>query len=166
MFKMVIVLSILSSFTLSKSFEQNGVKDGNMRVSTNFYFEQPKDEDDSNSANLNTQIGYFMNNRVEVMFSLGLEKMKGADEFYYRLTPGINYYFYKTPIITPYFGARLYYWNSSYEYIVEEKGSSLCIGSHLFISEDVAISPEFGIDFVDFNSNDGTYLSTALTYFF
>jgi len=162
--KSALLLSLLSFSSSAQTFEQNGVKDGNIRLSVSLYTEQPEDE--PNSANFDALVGYFVSSDIETMISVGLEKMKGADEFYYRLTPGVNYYFYKAPIFTPYIGARLYYWNSSYEYIKEKKGSSLCIGSHLFVNENVAITPEFGVDFIDFDTNDGTYFSTSLTYFF
>jgi hypothetical protein len=162
--KLTILLPLFTSFALSQSFEQNGVKDGNVRLSMSLYSEQPQDE--SNSADFDIQSGYFINDNIEILFRLGLEKMRGADEFYYRLTPGLNYYFYNTPIFTPYVGARVYYWNSSYEYIQEKKGSSLSIGSHFFVNENVAISPELGIDFIDFESKDATYFSTSLSYFF
>ena len=155
-------LVLLTSFGFAQTFEQNGVKDGNIKLSASLYTQQPTDGDDN--VNFNGQVGYFLNDNIEVL--LGLNAETRQEEIYYTLSPGVNYYFYKTPIFTPYIGGQFYYWNTSFEYIKEEKGSTLYLGTHAFISENIAISPEFGTNFVDFESNQGTYFNTFLTYFF
>lgn len=161
--RLVISLLLLTSSALSESFEQDGVKEGNIKISASLYTQQPNEGDDS--VNLNAQVGYFMNGNIETLIGLDIRTRKD-DEFDYTISPGVNYYFYKTPFITPFIGSRFYYWNTSFEYQKEEKGVSFYIGTHLFLSENIAISPEFGIDFINFESKKGTYFDTYLTYFF
>jgi len=161
--KVTLILPLLTSFGLSQSFEQAGVKEGNVKVSASLYTQQPKDED--NNINFNAQIGYFFTDKIETI--IGIETIsRNSDEFDYTLSPGLNYYFYKTPLVTPFIGAKFYYWNSSFEYIKEERGVTLYIGTHLFLNENVAVTPEFGVNYIDFESNKGTYFNTFLTYFF
>jgi hypothetical protein len=163
-FKMIIrAILILSLLSLtSNAFEQNGVKDGNMKISASLYTTQAKD--DFNTMNLNSQTGYFYGNNIEIL--IGLEINVKQKEFYYTLLPGINYYFLKKPIVTPYIGTQMYYNNTSNEYIQEEKGYRFYLGTHLFISEDIAVTPELGAIYEDFNREKGTYFNTFLTYFF
>jgi hypothetical protein len=162
--KIILMLPLLTSLGLSQSFEQDGVKEGNIKISASLYTQQPRG-DEENHINFNSQIGYFINSNIETI--IGLETVSRKDnEFDYTLSPGINYYFYKTPLVTPYIGAKFYYWNSSFEYIREERGATLYIGTHLFLNENIAVTPEFGVNYIDFESNKGTYFNTFLTYFF
>ncbi len=155
-----LILSII--IVSSNAFEQNGVKNGNMKVSASLYSNQDKDKYDT--MNFNSQVGYFFNNSIEVL--VGLQVDVQQNEFYYTLSPGVNYYFYKTPIMTPYIGGQIFYKNTSNEYVREKKGNTFYIGTHLFVSEDIAVTPEFGVRYLDFETDKGTYFNTFLTYFF
>ena len=164
LFKKISKIFLILSITVlsSNAFEQNGVKDGNVKVSASLYSNQEKDKYDT--MNFNAQLGYFYNNSIEII--LGFKVDIQQKEFYYTLLPGINYYFFKTPIITPYIGGQIYYWNTSNEYIREKTGNRFYIGSHFFITEDIAVTPEFGTIYEDFKTEKGTYFNTFLTYFF
>jgi hypothetical protein len=161
--KMGRAILILSISTLNLyPFEQNGVKDGNIKISASLYSNQEEDKYDT--MNFNSQVGYFYNSSVE--FLVGLQIDIQQNELYYTLSPGINYYFYKTPIITPYIGGQIFYKNTSNEYIREKKGNTFYLGTHLFVSEDIAVTPEFGVRYLEFETKKGTYFNTFLTYFF
>ena len=160
--KVAIVSTLISTFAFGASFEQNGVADGNVKFSAALYSTQNSDEYDT--LGFNTQLGYFFTDRLEVLLGLDIDTQR--NEIYYTLAPGVSYYFYKTAITTSYLGAKLYYWNTSNEYVMEEKGNTFYLGTDFFISENVAITPEVGINFLDFDEKKGTYFNTFLTYFF
>ena len=156
------IFTFLTSIGLSASFEQNGVNEGNVKLSAALYSTQSSDEFDT--FGLTTQLGYFLTDRIEILIGLDIDVER--DEIYYTLAPGISYYFYKTLITSSYIGAKVYYWNTSNEYIEEEKGNTFYLGTDLFISENVAITPEIGVNYLDFKTKKGTYFNTYLTYFF
>lgn len=160
--KIVMISALLSTLSFGASFEQNGVQEGNVKFSAALYSTQSDDE--FNTFGLNTQLGYFFTDRLEVLLGLDIDTQR--DEVYYTIAPGVSYYFYKTAITTSYLGAKLYYWNTSNEYIMEEKGNTFYLGTDFFISENVAITPEVGVNFLDFETKKGTYFNTFLTYFF
>ena len=160
--KIFFMLFLINSFGYSTSFEQNGVKEGNVKFSAGLYSTQSSDEFDT--FGFNTQLGYLLSDKVEIL--LGLDVDTQRNELYYTLSPGISYYFYKTPITTSYVGLKLYYWNTSNEYIQEQKGNTFYLGTDFFISENVAITPEAGVNYLDFKSKKNTYFNTFLTYFF
>ena len=160
--KIYSMVALITSFGVGASFEQNGVKEGNVKFSAALYSTQSSDEFDT--FGFNTQLGYLVTDRVEILLGLDIDTQR--EEFYYTLSPGISYYFYKTPITTSYVGMKLYYWNTSNEYIKEEKGNTFYLGTDVFISENVAITPEVGVNYLDFKSKESTYFNTFLTYFF
>ena len=45
-------------------------------------------------------------------------------------------------------------------------GSKFYVGAHQFLSENFAITPEAGAQFIDFTDYTETYLNVYLTYFF
>ncbi len=150
----------------SNAFEQNGVKDGNIKISGSLVSTQPKSG--LNKMDLYFEVGDFYNDNIEVLIGLQLEvqEMQKNNELFYTLSPGVNYYFYKTPLITPYIGGQFFYKNTSYEYVRETKGSKFYIGTHVFITENIAMTPEFGTIYKDFDIEKGTYFNTFFTYFF
>jgi len=156
----VIILFIIVVNTYG--FEQNGVKDGNMKISISLISEQ--DDNKYNTMDFYSQFGYFYKDNIEFIFGLQLEVFR--EELYFTLSPGFNYYFYNMPIFTPYIGGQFFYKNTTYEYIREKKGDKFYMGGHLFISENIALTPEFGITYYDFDEKKGTYFNTLLTYFF
>ncbi len=163
-FTKVLQITLLLSIVVfnSEAFEQNGVKAGNIKISASLYSNQDKDK--YNTMDFNSQLGYFYNSNIEFLVGLQIETQQG--EIYYTLSPGLNFYFFKTPIVTPYVGGQVFYKNTSNEYIREKKGDAIYIGTHLFISENIAISPEFGARYLEFETEKGTYFNTFLTYFF
>ena len=144
------------------AFEENGVKSGNMKLSTTLSSNQ--DNNEYNTAIFYSQIGYFYNKNIE--FLVGLELEEKQKELYYTPSIGVDYYFYNTPIITPYIGGQIFYKNTTNEYIREKKGHKFYIGTDIFISENIAITPEYGIMYIDFNIEQGTYFNALLSYFF
>jgi len=159
-----IPLLLLFSFpVLTQAFENNGVKEGNMRLSMGFFSEYNDDEHDD-SYNLDTKIGYFINKDSEIYF--GINIITELKDTKFVLSPGINYYFYQTPLLTPYIGIQYYYQNTTNKYIKAKEGSTLYIGTHFFLNENVALTPEFGINYVHFPKQKNTYFNTSLSYFF
>jgi len=161
--KLGIILVLLTVYSQSATFEQNGVKDGNIRVSLGFYSEH-NDDDKGDSYDLETQIGYFLNDDVEIY--LGVSTFTNYEDTTFILSPGFNYYFYKTPILTPYVGAQYYYQNTTNEFIESKEGSTFYIGTHFFVNENVAFTPEFGVNYIDLKERKNTYFNTFLSYFF
>jgi len=154
------LLAIIASY--GNAFEQNGVKNGNTRVSASLYSSQ--DIDEYNTINFNAQLGYFATNKIEAL--IGLDTITQQNNTYFTISPGLNYYFYNRPIITSYIGTQYYYWNTTNEYIREKDGIKFYVGTHIFLSENVAVTPEFGSIYLDFDKNKGTYFNTFLSYFF
>ncbi|HHB93631.1 MAG TPA: hypothetical protein ENK88_00605 [Campylobacterales bacterium] len=154
------LLAIITNYT--NAFEQNGVKDGNTRVSVSLYSNQNKDE--YNTINFNAQLAYFATNKIETL--VGIDTITQQDNTYFTISPGVNYYFYNRPIITSYIGTQYYYLNSTNEYIKSKDGIKFYVGTHIFLSENVAVTPEFGSIYLNFDKNKGTYFNTFLSYFF
>jgi hypothetical protein len=157
-------LFLLFSFSsLAQAFENNGVKDGNIRFSMGFFSEY-NDEKNHDSYDLDTQMGYFINNNFEIYFGINVGTQVKHTKFV--LSPGINYYFYQTPVLTPYIGIQYYYQNTTNEFIKAQEGNTLYIGTHFFLNENVAVTPEFGINYMNFTEQKNTYFNTSLSYFF
>ena len=156
-------LILLNVHLYSVPYEQNGVKDGNIRLSVGFYSEH-NDKDKDDSYTLDTQVGYFVNDNLELYLGLNTDTTNNNTKFV--LSPGVNYYFYKTPITTPYVGIQYYYQNTTNEFIEAIEGNTLYIGTHIFLNENVAITPEFGVNYIDFKEQQNTYFNTFLSYFF
>jgi len=155
----IVLLSALSS-TVS-AFEQNGVKEGNNRVSASARISVP-DEGDK-SITLLGQYGYFLKDDVEVM--VDVFSTTNTDTTYL-LGLGANYYFAKTPTLTPYVGAQYYHTGMTGNSDLSGNGDKIYVGAHQFLSENFAITPEAGAQFVDFTDYSETYLNVYLTYFF
>jgi len=160
--KILSIFLLLNSFLSSKNVEKNGVKDGNMKISATLYSNQEREGYDT--VNLNAQLGYFYNEEIELLIGFQIDVQQ--NELYYTLSPGVNYYFYNQPRITPYIGGQFFYKNTSNEYVKEKKGHTFYLGTHLFVSENVAITPETGIRYFNFHTQKGTYINTFLSYFF
>ena len=161
--KIGMIWLLFNSYAFSERFEQNGVKDGNIRLSLGFYSEQ-NDKDKPDTYNLETQVGYFVNDNIEAYFGINTATKNKDTTFV--LSPGINYYFYKTPIFTPYIGFQYYYQNTTNEYVEAQEGNTFYLGTHIFLNENVALSPEFGVNYIDFKEKKNTYFNTFLSYFF
>ncbi len=159
----VLVLTMATASVLSAStFEQNGVKEGNNRVSAGIYTTVP-DEGDA-SVTFYGEYGHFLTDDIELALATTVSSSNG-DTFYY-IKPGINYYFLKTPTLTPYVGGHIYYFDSTVDNSDSDYGNNYHIGVHKFFSENFALTGEAGLDFFEFNEYLQTYTNIYLTYFF
>jgi len=159
---LISILVLGSTISYSASFEQNGVKEGNNRVSIGLYTTIP-DEGDESTTFYGTY-GYFYNDNVELSLAATITA-SGGDTFYW-LKPGANYYFLKNPTLTPYIGASIYYFDSSVDNTDADYGSEYHIGAHKFFTEDMAITGEAGSSFYEFDEYLQSYINIYLTYFF
>ena len=161
--KITFICLILSTNLLSSQFEQNGVKDGNILLSLNLVSTQ-NDKDAEDTYNINTKVGYLFSDNLEIYLGLNINTNYTDTQFV--LSPGVNYYFYKRPILTPYIGFQYYYQNTTNEYIKSQEGNTYYLGTHVFLNENVALTPEFGVNYLEFKEQKNTYFTTSLSYFF
>lgn len=161
-FKIILLTPFLIlTITLSSTFEQNGVKEGNTKISIGF------DDDKTKGKEANRKFygsyGNFISNDVELFVKLKYSTEAGIDSCFLEL--GGSYYFLKSVTLTPYigYGAGIECINSQWGTSDEEDAF---IGIHNFLSENIAISTEFGVDIINATEYLGRYLSVNLTYFF
>jgi len=157
--KLLILLLILST---ANAFEQNGVKEGNNRVSASARLTFPDGGD--TSLQVLGQYGKFLTDDVEIMVDLFSSTSDG--DTFYLLGLGGNYYFAKKPTLTPYVGAQYYRSGLSGDSDFTANGTRFYIGTHKFLTENFAITPEAGAMFFDFTDYSQSYLNVYLTYFF
>ncbi|NEW60047.1 hypothetical protein GSY74_02015 [Sulfurovum sp. bin170] len=155
----VLVLSTLAS---AGTFEQNGVKEGNNRVAATARLTSP-DEGDENIQFIG-QYGKFLTDDIEIMLDVFTHTQNA--ETIYMLGAGVNYYFAKTPTLTPYIGAQYYHSDYTATGDWDSNGMRTNIGAHKFLTENFAITPEAGALFIDFEDYRESYLNIYLTYFF
>ena len=148
----------------SPTFEQNGVKEGNDRLSLTLLTSIPDEGDEM--ITLQAQYGRFLSNDIELLAE-GSTYIFGSDSTLYTIGAGANYYFAKTPLLTPYVGGQFYY------YVMDVAGTSdslsggdIHLGTHYFLNENAAITPVAGAQFIDFTDYTQSYLNIYLTYFF
>ncbi|CAA6800354.1 MAG: Unknown protein [uncultured Sulfurovum sp.] len=155
-------LLILSTLSTANTFEQNGVKEGNNRISASARFSVPDEGD--NTLTLLAQYGHFLTDDIEVMVDLFSSSANG--DTFYLLGLGGNYYFAKTPTLTPYVGGQYYNSGLTGNSDTTANGTKFYVGAHQFLSENFAITPEAGAQFFDFTDYSESYLNVYLTYFF
>ena len=160
--KTLVFLLILSSLSTASTFEQNGVKEGNNRISASARFTVPDKGD--KSLQLLGQYGRFLTDDVEVMVDL-FSSTVDSDTFYL-LGLGANYYFAKTPTLTPYVGVQYYRSGLTGNSNLTANGTRAYVGTHQFLSENFAVTPEAGALFFDFSEYSQSYVNVYLTYFF
>lgn len=168
----IVSLSLLSTLSSAVSFEQNGVKDGNDRVSIGLTSIVHYNSGSDGSGTLYGEYGHFLTDNIELGIYT-LSSFSGGDVLYHIGALG-NYYFLKTPTLTPYIGAKYYYtdWTkdayrkdgSKIDY--SSNGNDFHIGAHKFFSENLALTSEVGSQFIDFTEYSSTYFNLNLTYFF
>ena len=188
--KAVASLLILGTIAQAGTFEQNGVKEGNNRVSIGLTSIIDNDDGSDGSGMLYVQYGRFLTDDIEISSYIYTSivndtidrtiKKEGKEIKYhegkginYQIAIGANYYFLKTPTLTPYIGVQYYYTDSTRELTINGKdidlssnGNNIHIGAHKFFSESFAITPEIGSRFVGFTDYTNTYANIYLTYFF
>ena len=173
--KTLALLLVSSSLSMAGTFEQNGVKEGNNRVSIGLSSTLHDNSGAEANGYIYGQYGRFLNNDVEVYLDAFISKggTKGTDNVIknsvsYMVGPGVNYYFLKSPTLTPYIGIQFFYSDA----ITDAKGdfsangSKYYIAAHKFLSENTSISPEMGVFLYDFVDYANTYFNIYLTYFF
>jgi hypothetical protein len=173
--KTLVLILILGSFSLASTFEQNGVKEGNNRVSIGLISKVHNNNKADASGKIYAQYGRFLTDNIEIFFDVYLEKgqIKGIDHIYkdgvsYMVGPGINYFFLKQPTFTPYIGAQYFHSDAITDAKgdFEANGNKYYLGAHKFLNENTSITPEVGVFLYDFIDYDNTYLNLYLTYFF
>ncbi len=165
-------LILLSSFASAVSFEQQGVKEGNDRVSIGLYTTLHNDNGNDPTATLYGQYGRFITDDIELVLDLftNLSTNSQSDNkaITYMVGPGINYYFLKTPTTTPYVGTQVFYsdviTDDSGDFSAQ--GSKYYVGFHKFLNENASITPELSVQLYDFTDYSSTNLNVYLTYFF
>jgi outer membrane protein W len=169
--RVVASILILGAISEASIFEQNGVKEGNNRVSIGLTSIIDNDDGSDESGTLYGQYGRFVTDNIEVSSYIFTSLNSGDVD--YQIAIGANYYFLKTATLTPYLGAQYYYTDSTRDIKVNGKevdfssnGNNIHIGAHKFFSENFAISPEVGSRFIDFTDYTNTYANIYLTYFF
>jgi len=165
-------LVVLSTFSSAVSFEQQGVKEGNDRISLGLYTTLHNDNGNDPTATLYGQYGKFVTDDIELVLDLftNLSTNGTTDNaaITYMVGPGINYYFLKTPTVTPYVGTQAFYSDT----ITDDDGdfsaygSKYYVGFHKFFNENVSMTPELSVQLYDFTDYSSTNLNVYLTYFF
>lgn len=148
--------------TTATAFEQNGVKEGNNRISGSVQLRSPDGGDES--LTFLAQYGRFITDDVEAMVDVFSATTNSNTSYYLGL--GANYYFMKNPTLTPYVGAQYYRTGLTSNSDSVLDGDKLYIGAHKFLTENFAVTPEAGARFFDFSEYNESYLNIYLTYFF
>ena len=145
-----------------ESFHQKGLEKGNTKFSVALFSSKP-DEGDSRIA-LNTQLGKLLTTDIEVLTGLSVSTSNGDTN--YDLSGGINYYFLKTETLTPFIGSQLGFSSSTNSASDSSFSDSIYLGAHKFLNERTAVTPETGLQFVDFTDYQEVYFNIYLTFFF
>jgi len=155
-------LLLLGTVVSATTFEQNGVKEGNNKVSIGLYSTYP-DKGDT-VMTLYGGVGHFLTDDLELTFDTLISTSNGDTAYY--LKPGANYYFLKTPTLTPYAGANIYYFDSTADNTDSDYGINYHVGAHKFFTENAAITAEVGVNYFEFDTYLQSYSNLYLTYFF
>jgi len=155
---------VLSTLVTAGTFEQNGVKEGNDRLSATILTTIPDEGD--NRITLQAQYGKFLTDNVELLLDAN-SWLFGSDMSLHTIGAGANYYFLKTPVLTPYAGGQFYYYMMDVGGKTDSlTGGDIHIGTHYFLNENAAVTPVAGAQFVDFTDYTQSYINLYLTYFF
>jgi len=165
--KMKIILIIfLSNILYSYTIEQNGVKEGNSRLSIGLYGEKHYTQNKSGlDIKFDGTYGRFLSDNSEIL----LKVRDSTDLTYhiYKIDAGYSYYFFKSPIFAPYVGFELgISGNTRVDSSKTTNEEGLYIGVHNFFTENIALTPEIGVEFTNLNKTTESYLNIYLTYFF
>jgi hypothetical protein len=162
----MIIITLISTTLYPNSFEQNGVKEGNSRLSIGIYGEKEyKDNESELNIKLEGSYGKFITDNSEIL--LKVRDTTDLNYHKYKIDTAYSFYFSKHPIFTPYIGVELGIsgdTQTSNDKIFNEQG--LFIGFHQFFTENISLTPEVGIEFTNFNEMTENYFSLYLSYFF
>ena len=158
----LLLFTATTTLVSATTFEQTGVKEGNTRLSVGVYSTVPDEGDPA--VTVHGELGHYLTDDVEIALATFVTARNGDTSYY--IKPGANYYFLKTPTLTPYVGGHLYYFDSTADGAEGSFGNNYHVGAHMFFSENVAVTGELGMDFFEFSDYLQTYTNVSLTYFF
>jgi len=164
--KEIILIILIADSIYGAIIEQNGVKSGNSRLSIGIYGEKHYSNDKSGlDIKFDGTYGKFISDSNEILLKI----RDNTDLTYhsYKIDTGYSYYFFKRPIFTPYIGIELGISGNTRvdpNKVMNEEG--VYIGVHNFLTENIALTPEVGLEFTNFSKTTESYLNIYLTYFF
>jgi hypothetical protein len=172
----LVSLLMLSTLSTAGTFEQNGVKEGNDRVSITLL--TAMDDDEKLNVTFEGRYGRFITDDIELLLTANSYMRESLNNLKLStIGVGGNYYFAKTPTLTPYIGATAYYYifgvdvtdetTKETKYVDDSlNGGEAHIGLHYFLTENMSVTPVIGSQFVDFTDYTQSYANIYLTYFF
>ncbi len=161
----ICIILFLSTILYSNSFEQNGVKEGNSRVSVGLYGERHYLQSSENlDIKVNATYGKFLSDSFEI--SLKLKDSTDFKNHIYKIDSGYNFYLFKELTYTPYIGFELGISGNTRvnSKTINEEG--IYLGIHNFFSENIALTNEIGFELTDLKKATETYYNIYITYFF
>jgi hypothetical protein len=162
LFIIILILTTLSSTII----EENGIKEGNSRLSVGLYGEKHYATSSSElDIKFDGSYGRFLSDNSEVL--LKIRDTTDLTYHAYKIDIGYSYYLFKQPTLTPYVGLEVGISGDTQidsTKIINEEG--LYIGFHKFFTENIALTPEVGIEFTDLTEISENYFNIYLTYFF
>ena len=160
----IILILFLSNILYPYTIEQNGVKEGKSRLSIGLYGEEHYTKSKSSlDIKFDGTYGRFISDSSEIL--LKVRDATDLDYHLYKIDAGYSYYFLKKLVFAPYVGFELGI-SGDTKVKKTENEQGLYIGVHNFLTEDISVTPEIGIEFTDFNTKTESYLNIYLTYFF
>jgi len=163
--KIVVISVLFLNILYSSSFEQNGVKEGNSRVSIGIYGERHYSQDKSGlDIKFDGSYGRFISNSSEVL--LKIKDSTDLKEHLYKIDAGYSFYFFKHLLFAPYIGLELGISGNTRLSSKTTNEEGIYIGVHNFLTESIALTPEIGMEYSDFKTPSESYLNIYLTYFF
>ena len=163
--KIIIISTLFLNILYSSSFEQNGVKEGNSRVSIGLYGEKHYSQDKTGlDIKFDGSYGRFISNSSEVL--LKIKDSTDLKEHLYKIDAGYSFYFFKHLLFAPYIGLELGISGNTRLSSKTTNEEGLYMGVHSFLTENIAITPEVGMEYSDFKTPSESYLNIYLTYFF
>ena len=169
-------LLLLGTVASAGTFEQNGVKEGNDRISITLL--TGIDDDEKANITLEARYGYFLTDNIELLLTANSYVRESLNNLKLSTVgAGANYYFAKTPVLTPYIGATAYYYyfgtdvkndTTQETKFVDDSlnGGEVHAGLHYFLNENTSVTPVVGAQFLDFTDYSQSYANLYLTFFF
>ncbi len=161
--RLIVILMFVIITCFANTFEKNGIKKGNSRISIGLLQEKNIIQSKESIIKLDFTYGKFLTDKNEI--SLQIHDSTDFRNHSYKIDVSYNYYFFKNPTFTPYVGFETGVTGDTFnDKLNNEYGIS--IGVHKFFTENLAVTIETGIDFIDIKSLSEQYTNINLTYFF
>jgi len=173
---LILILIIGVNLSYGSTFEQNGVKEGNERVSITLL--TGVDNNAKSNITLEARYGHFITENIELLFTANTYIIESLNNIQlYTMGVGTNIYFAKSPILTPYIGSTVFHYifgkdvenpNTHKKRFKDASlnGIDIHTGLHYFLNENTSITPVMGAQFLDFEDYSQSYLNLYITYFF